>query len=1165
MSNRPGWIMDKKKLIKGIISYILGLALTVVFALYMNANVGWFMLIALILALILSVFFAWLTRKNIHAECNMEEAVLSKGDYCELKVTLYNKSLFPTTPLEIIVLQGDGVKTENKNIIASIFPFSKREYTIRYTAKICGLSTIGIESINVTDYLGLFAFQIPGMDYDKLHRKIAVIPEIADVSVQDDRILQLMQSSLADEDGEDTIESTFNTFGGFPGYDSREYVPGDPIKRINWKQSAKRNKLLVRLDDEMAAKNVNVILDSVFSRHTINTEEIRFLSAYKDCAEDEILPKVAEDAIENALGIIRALVQNSYSVNFYVHRDGLYHKYEIEDDKDIEAVRLGLAEYVFSQRVNIDRLPGDDILDKNSPFIYSTPNRYEDVNVVLEYEANKSVIFSAVDEALQNDSQGTVTIEENKPINKPAATIGKIIRPMIIPYVLAVTLSVIVFSAFRIEVFSFWTVVQALVCAGIFALCTFVKKHKVIGGLMITILVVGVLSSFTRIIRYEPQYLQWFMSGGDVVPNITAYLTTLVLIFTVLFSMVIYYYTQVKYRTSAMLLISILPFVVYVKIIREIETVYVMLIIVLNVTAFLINTRKQRDKDKKIIGYKTGLVSVAMYATFFILIALAVPKSSNTRYYHLFEDAFLGGNTTVTLPGEYSSNSEFSGNADNFNQLNNRKLFVVYSEDEINNPIYLRKQVFDYYDYVNDRWYGDENYSEYSDNYEKGIVKYNSVNIGDLLEVLKYANTLDGEFLAKYGLSELTDVSVTEDEETVWIKAQNFMSDFYVIPTRWTDVYVKDREITYMTMHGIMGSRGRMLDRYVTYQVTFYDEFESRKEWINTKASDMDTETAVDMLTELAEIIQKSDRNDYISIVNDALVDAKFAVEYEKSYENNIKGLSDKMSELAYEITKDCKYDWEKAEAIERYFREENFVYDLEYNAVDDSVDFFVFESKRGTCSDFATAYVLLARAAGLTVRYVEGFVPDREIGRDYDVEYVVRTKCAHAYPEVYIQNYGFVVYEPTVASVDGNINANGAVGFVLTLGYRLLLIFALISVLIIFIIFIVKIFAPYVRERIFIFKVRKATPEKAVVMLYQRLQNINGGVESYTPYEYALYFENVIKYDISELVWCIERASYMNENIDTNDKKLAIYIYKQALRGVKKFKRHNRHKREKE
>lgn len=1154
--------MNKRKLIKGIISYILGLALTIVFALYLNANVGWFMLIALILALILSVFFAWLTKKNISLKCDAEEVVLSKGDYCEVKVTLYNKSLFPTTPLEIKVLQGDGVKTKDSNIIVSILPFSKREVTIPYTAKICGVSTIGIESVKATDYLGLFGFELKEVDYANLHKNIAVIPEIADVSVQDERLLRVMQASLGDEDGEDTVESTFNTFGGFPGYDSREYVPGDPIKRINWKQSAKRNKLLVRLDDEMAAKNVNVVLDSVFNKLSVNTEEVKTLNDYRKYPQDEIIPKIAEDAIENSLGIIRALVQNSYSVNFYVYSENLYRKYEIEDDKDIESVRLSLAKYSFSQIVNTERLPGEDIFDKNCPFVYSTPNRYEDVCAAVEFDANKSVVYAVVDEAYQNDSQGDISI--NSVRNNTTAVLKenkfvKTIKPMVVPYVLALVLSITLFDAFRIEIFSFWTVIQAVVCAAIFGLCTFVKKHKVIGGLMIAVLVVVVLSSFMRISRFGSQYLQWFMSGGDAVDNTSLYLTSLVLIFTILFSMVVYYYTQIKYRTSAMLLISLMPFVVYVKIIREIDIKYVMMVIVLNVGVFLINTRKQRDIGKKIVGYKSGLVSVAMYATFFILIALAVPKSSTTLYYHLFEDAFLGGNTSVTLPGEYTSNSEFSGNADNFNQLNNRKLYVVYSEYEIDNPIYLRKQVFDYYDYENDRWYGEKKYSEYSVNYESGIVKYNAVNVSMLIDALKYANTLDKDFLAKYGLENLVNTTITDSEKSIWIKAQNFSSDFYIIPTRWTDIYVPDRDYAYMSKHGILGSK-RKLERYLTYQVSFYDEFDSRRKLINSEGANLDTDTTITMLKELVSIIQKSDRSDYISVVNDALSEAEFAAEYAKCYEDNMEELSDEMRELAYEITKDCKYDWEKAEAIEKYFTKEKFVYDLEYDAEDDSVEYFVFESKRGTCSDFATAYVLLARAAGLTVRYVEGFVPDREIGRDYSVEYVVRTKCAHAYPEVYIQNYGFVVYEPTV-SADNDMGANNAVSFVMTLGYRLLIIFAGISLLIIIIVFIVKIFAPYVREKIFINKVRKNTPEKSVVMLYQRLQKNSEIENGYTPYEYAIYFEEIVKYDISELVLFIEKVSYMNEAININDKRNAINIYKQALKAIKRYKRHKKKK----
>ena len=84
----------RKKIVKGIISYILALALTIFFALYMNATVGWFMLVALILALVLSVFFALLTSVFVKAECEMEDCILAKGDTCQMTVTIQNKSLF---------------------------------------------------------------------------------------------------------------------------------------------------------------------------------------------------------------------------------------------------------------------------------------------------------------------------------------------------------------------------------------------------------------------------------------------------------------------------------------------------------------------------------------------------------------------------------------------------------------------------------------------------------------------------------------------------------------------------------------------------------------------------------------------------------------------------------------------------------------------------------------------------------------------------------------------------------------------------------------------------------------------------------------------------------------------------------------------------------------
>ncbi|MBO7395493.1 MAG: DUF58 domain-containing protein [Ruminococcus sp.] len=46
-----------------------------------------------------------------------------------------------------------------------------------------------------------------------------------------------------------------------PGYEHREYVHGDPLKRVNWKLSSKKDKLMVRLDEAVASVQPMIVLD----------------------------------------------------------------------------------------------------------------------------------------------------------------------------------------------------------------------------------------------------------------------------------------------------------------------------------------------------------------------------------------------------------------------------------------------------------------------------------------------------------------------------------------------------------------------------------------------------------------------------------------------------------------------------------------------------------------------------------------------------------------------------------------------------------------------------------------------------------------------------------------------------------------------------------------
>lgn len=154
-----------------------------------------------------------------------------------------------------------------------------------------------------------------------------------------------------------------------------------------------------------------------------------------------------------------------------------------------------------------------------------------------------------------------------------------------------------------------------------------------------------------------------------------------------------------------------------------------------------------------------------------------------------------------------------------------------------------------------------------------------------------------------------------------------------------------------------------------------------------------------------------------MSILFDSDIEMSIAYRYFTDLPND---LPDRIHELSASITAGETNDYGKAKAIENYFHTAGFRYDTTPPRLPngkDINDYFLFESKRGFCVHFASAMVILARACGLPARYVEGFVADEyepNTGR-----YWVRASDAHAFPEIYISGYGWMVFEPTVSSTD--------------------------------------------------------------------------------------------------------------------------------------------------
>lgn len=126
--------------------------------------------------------------------------------------------------------------------------------------------------------------------------------------------------------------------------------------------------------------------------------------------------------------------------------------------------------------------------------------------------------------------------------------------------------------------------------------------------------------------------------------------------------------------------------------------------------------------------------------------------------------------------------------------------------------------------------------------------------------------------------------------------------------------------------------------------------------------------------------------------------------------------LPQRITELAQDVTKDEEYVLAKAQAIEDYFKHNQFVYDKKNIEMpkegQDYVDQFLFETKRGYCDNFSTAMVVMLRSVGIPARWTKGFAP----GKLNDaMQYEVTNNEAHSWVEAYIPGIGWMPFEPTI------------------------------------------------------------------------------------------------------------------------------------------------------
>ncbi|MBE6562213.1 MAG: hypothetical protein E7660_00585 [Ruminococcaceae bacterium] len=135
----------------------------------------------------------------------------------------------------------------------------------------------------------------------------------------------------------------------------------------------------------------------------------------------------------------------------------------------------------------------------------------------------------------------------------------------------------------------------------------------------------------------------------------------------------------------------------------------------------------------------------------------------------------------------------------------------------------------------------------------------------------------------------------------------------------------------------------------------------------------------------------------------------------------------EKISALAAEIESTAKGGAEglrhdKVLAVISYLCSEEFTYNLE-PAVPETessvLEAFLFETKEGYCSHYATAATVLLREMGIPARFVEGYIANEwydNFGTQQAAKFRsdVNDEDSHTWVEVYYENIGWIPYEVT-------------------------------------------------------------------------------------------------------------------------------------------------------
>lgn len=552
------------------------------------------------------------------------------------------------------------------------------------------------------------------------------------------------------------------------------------------------------------------------------------------------------------------------------------------------------------------------------------------------------------------------------------------------------------------------TIIMTAVSFGVYILFYTLRKKRAFAVLAFFALAIAafVIMSFALNQGSAARFVDFIFKNSENFDVI--YATASIFLFSCIFGFTISYFSVYLPRPSLLMLPALIPMILSARTAGGLPAGFTVFLAVGFGLAVLGMAQPEFPNDIVYIDDKKSrrerLISIGIFGVLAALILTVVPRSTETPMGDYLDTVF---DKKSSFYGQNALSNFTSSSGVNHGANNPSDNVLFYASTSY--PVNVSRWSFDKYNGET----GWTSLSDYSTGWSSWRIFKRNLNTNALAADLRQGainGSLEGYAPLLTNLTSFNESFYSSGAQMTIKIADNTATKVVIHPNMTTDVNIEgyDDDI-YRTFKDEMFTKGNMRAN-ASYWLSYYIPRVNESLVRLFEQADME-----EILTAAANegVITNSVKTSFLS-------ERTRALEYHEK--TLAEPINPEIVKLAEEITAGLTSNYDKALAIERWFGKAGFVYDLNFVPERTTAEYFLFESRRGICSDYATATTLLLRAAGIPTRYTEGFVLDSENLDEYG-RYAVKPANAHAYSMCYIEGAGWLEIDGTKYAALANDN----------------------------------------------------------------------------------------------------------------------------------------------